>query len=92
MSRVVSYLPITRDVFLECALGKSHKANHPKISNTSKTKKHKLLATEMCGMFRTTSLGGSKYFFTITDDYSKITWAFFLKNKINTFAIFKNFY
>lgn len=46
----------------------------------------------MCGPFRTISLGGSKYFVTITDDYSRRTWKFFLKNESNTFAVFKEFH
>lgn len=31
-----------------------------------------------------------KYFLTIVDSYSKVTWTLFMRNKSNTFQLFKN--
>jgi hypothetical protein len=40
---------------------------------------------------RTQSLGGAKYFVTFIDDFSRKIWVYFLKNKSDVFAIFKQF-
>jgi transposase InsO family protein len=40
---------------------------------------------------RTQSLGGAKYFLTSIDDFSRETCVYFLKNKYDVFANFKQF-
>jgi transposase InsO family protein len=40
---------------------------------------------------KTPSLGGSIYFLTFIDDYSRKTWVYFLKHKSKTFDKFKEF-
>lgn len=37
------------------------------------------------------SLGGSKFFFLLTDDFSRISWVYFLDNKDQAFEKFKEF-
>ena len=39
----------------------------------------------------TESFCGSRYFLLITDDYSHMSWVYFLKFKSKTFGYFKNF-
>lgn len=41
----------------------------------------KLLHVDLCGPMQTPSLGGSKYFFLITDDYSRISRVYFMDTK-----------
>ena len=38
-----------------------------------------------------TSLGGTKYFVSFVDDYSRRCWVFPIKRKVDVFLIFKNF-
>ena len=40
---------------------------------------------------QTVSLGGSKYFLLITDDYNRMSWVYFLKAKSEAFENFKIF-
>ena len=40
---------------------------------------------------QTQSIGGSFYFLTFIDDFSRKIWVYFLKNKSNTFSRFKEF-
>lgn len=40
---------------------------------------------------QTQSIGGSIYFITFTNDYSKKIWVYFLKIKLDTFSRFKEF-
>ena len=45
----------------------------------------------MCGSISPNSFGGNKYLLTFTDDFSRKTWVYFLKNKYEVFEIFKKF-
>lgn len=44
---------------------------------------------DLWGPSRKTSYGGANYMLTIIDDYSRKVWPYFLKNKDDTFAAFK---
>src|SRR5664279_306881 len=44
---------------------------------------------DLWGPSRKPSYGGSCYMLTIIDDYSRKVWPYFLKNKDDTFAAFK---
>jgi transposase InsO family protein len=46
---------------------------------------------DICGPLVAVSLGDNKYFTTFIDDYSRKTWAYFLKEKSTTFDVFKSF-
>jgi hypothetical protein len=37
------------------------------------------------------SIGGNSYCLIIVDDYSRLTWVYFLKDKSNVFETFKSF-
>ena len=50
-----------------------------------------LIHADLCGPINTESIGGSRYFFLITDDYSRMSWVYFMKNKSEAFENFKNF-
>ena len=39
----------------------------------------------------TQSIGGTFYFLTFIDDFSRNTWIYFLRNKLDTFSRFKEF-
>jgi len=45
--------------------------------------------SDLWGPSRKPSCGGARYMLTIIDDYSKKVWHYFLKNKDDTFAAFK---
>lgn len=40
---------------------------------------------------KTESLGGNRYFLLLTDDYSRMSWVYFLKFKSKAFENFKEF-
>lgn len=50
-----------------------------------------LVHTDLCGPMSTHSLSGSRYILTITDDFSRFTWIFFLKTKSETLSKFQQF-
>lgn len=47
---------------------------------------------DLCGPFLVPSLGKSRYFLLLTDDYSWKSWIYFLTSKSNTLAKFKIFH
>jgi hypothetical protein len=57
-----------------------------------KPKKHlELVHTDLCGPMQTDSIGGSFYFLTFIDDFSRKIWIYFLRHKSETFEKFKEF-
>ena len=50
-----------------------------------------VIHTDLCGPMQKQSLGGSKYFLTFVDDYSRMGFIYFLKSKSEVFQHFKNF-
>lgn len=50
-----------------------------------------IVHSDLCGPMQTASLGGSRYFLLFIDDYSRMSWIYFLKNKSETFEHFRKF-
>ncbi len=47
-----------------------------------------LVYSDVCGPMRTTSMGGSRFFVTFIDDYSRKVWVYPFKQKKEVFAKF----
>ncbi len=62
-----------------CALGKVHRNPFP-ISSSATSEQLELIHSNICGPL-TTSIGGWKYFTLFIDDYSRMKFIYFLKNK-----------
>ena len=62
-----------------------------------KTKEHstskplELVHTDLCGPTRTKSMQGESYFMMFIDDFTRMVWVFFLKEKSEAFDKFKAF-
>jgi transposase InsO family protein len=50
-----------------------------------------LVHTDLCGPTRTQTLKGESYFMLLIDDYTRMTWVTFLKEKYEAFEKFKSF-
>ena len=55
------------------------------------TKVLELVHTDLCGPMEVESMGGSNYFMLFIDDYSRMTWVFFLSYKSEALGLFKSF-
>jgi hypothetical protein len=62
-----------------------------KTKEQSTTKPLELIHTDLCGSTRTKRTYGEQYFMLIVDDYTRLTWVFFLKEKSEAFDKFKTF-
>ena len=73
-----------------CIQGKMHRIAHKPLKEI-KSEKLQLVHTDICGPMQTKSFGGSRYFITFTDDYSRCCKTYFLKEKSEALEKFKEF-
>ena len=73
-----------------CALGKHARAPF-RASKHRYEKPLQLVFTDLAGPMEVTSIGGSRYFFTVIDAFSRYTFVYFIEKKSEVFDIFKQF-
>ena len=73
-----------------CQLGKAHKQHFSTIE-TKTTQVLELIHIDFLGPSPTTSRNGFKYYISFVDDYSRYTWVYPLKLKLEAFEVFKLF-
>jgi transposase InsO family protein len=74
-----------------CQQGKNARTKFPKTATARAAGILDLVHSDLCGLLPVHSLGGSKYFVTFTDDFSRKTWIYFMASKDQTFAKFRTF-
>ena len=80
---------------LECEsyqLGKHTRVWFPKRLDPRTKSPFELVHTDVWGPSRSTSTLGFRYFVTFIDDYSRCTWLFLMKNRVELFYIFQKFH
>ncbi|KAH0647717.1 hypothetical protein KY290_033702 [Solanum tuberosum] len=74
-----------------CIYGKQHR-NYFLVGRSLRASSClEIVHAYLCGPMNIESLASSRYFLLLTDDYSGISWVYFLKLKSETFASFKKF-
>ena len=73
----------------QCVLGKQHRSPF-QPSESATTRPLALVHTDLCGPLPVTSMGGSNYFVTLLDDYSKLSIVRPLGHKSDTAAVVKD--
>lgn len=71
-----------------CVTGKGHRHPFPQKSTTQTTKLLELVHSDVVGPLEVPSLGGSRYFITFIDDYSKWTTVYTMKKKSESLECF----
>ena len=74
-----------------CVQGKMHRLPHPPLKDIKSTERLQLVYTDVCGPMQTQSIGGSRYFITFVDDYSRYCRSYFMKQKSEALDKFKEF-
>ena len=72
-------------------MGKQHRKSFSKGVSWRASVLLELIHTDICGPMKTPSLGSQKYFLIFIDDFSRMTWVYFLKEKSEAFATFNKF-
>ena len=71
-----------------CALGKMHRLPYPKQTQHRSKNILEMIHTDLCGPMQVDSIGGSRYILTFTDDFSRYSVVYFLKQKSEVFSKF----
>ncbi|GAU15733.1 hypothetical protein TSUD_235460 [Trifolium subterraneum] len=91
---MVKGLPAIREMSercIDCLIGKQQREVIPKQAKWRANTKLQLIHSDICGPINPCSNGGKRYFLTLTDDFSRKTWVYVLKEKSEAFETFKNF-
>ncbi len=78
-------------VCVGCIYGKGHRLPFPKTSISRSTAVLDLVHSDVLRPVNVPSLGGSRYFITFIDDYSKWTTVYIMRNKSESLECFKKF-
>jgi hypothetical protein len=79
------------DKCADCLTGKQHRNHIPKQAKWRASSKLELVHSDICGPINPTSNGGNRYFITFTDDLTRKTWIYFMKEKSSALELFKKF-
>ena len=74
----------------ECILAKKKKISFPR-NNISTIEKFEIIHIELSGPSRTRGLYDESYFMFFVDDFTRIMWVAFIKEKYESFENFKIF-
>ena len=72
-----------------CVEGKLHRNSFPRHSETRHKEVLGRIHSDVCGKMSNKSLSGAEYLLTFIDDKTRYCWAYFLKNKSEVEAKFK---
>ena len=78
--------------FESCQLRKHTRVSFPQRLNNRAKSPFELVHTDVWGPCRTAFTLGFQYFVTFIDDYSRCTWLFLMKNRVELYSIFQKFY
>lgn len=76
----------------ECPVGKQAKASHKCRDHNISNQLLELLHLDLMGPMQVESFGGKRYVFVIVDDYSRFTWVRFIREKSDTFKVFRSLF
>ena len=92
--KVVEGLPkieVPDHLYRSCVVRKQHQNSFPKSSQFRASKPLELVYLDICGPISPSTLGGSKYFLLIVDDFSRLMWVSMLKLMSSALKEFKWF-
>ena len=72
-----------------CVIGKQKRVSFTKTPREPKKVQLEMVHTDVWEPSPVSSLGGSRFYVTFIDDFSKKVWVYFLKHKSDVFATFK---
>ncbi|XP_073019407.1 uncharacterized protein [Primulina eburnea] len=73
----------------ECKKRKQTRVSHLVLETSGTTRCLELLRMDLMGPMEVESFGGKKYSFVYVDDFSRFSWVNFIREKSDTFSVFK---
>jgi len=74
----------------ECQISKQTRMSHPRLEHQITSKVLELLHMDLMGPMQVERIGGKRYAFVVVDDFSRFTWVNFIREKSDTFDVFKD--
>ncbi|GAA0142754.1 hypothetical protein LIER_03582 [Lithospermum erythrorhizon] len=87
--RGLPHLVVKETSCRECQVGKQTKVSDPLLQYVVTTRVLELLHMDLMGPIQVESIGGNKYVYVCVDDFSRYTWVEFIREKLDTFDVFK---
>ena len=75
-----------------CIMGKQHRCPYPRGHAERSTQPFEVVHSDVCGPMSVSLFGGSRYYVTFIDDYTRYNCVYFMKNKIEVLEKFKEFH
>ncbi|CAA0841273.1 cysteine-rich RLK (RECEPTOR-like protein kinase) 8 [Striga hermonthica] len=75
----------------KCMEEKQHRKPFPSSQAERAKQILELVHTDVCGPLRTPTFEKNRYFILFIDDYTRMTWVYFMKERSEVFSIFKKF-
>ena len=72
-----------------CVMGKQKRVSFTKTSREPKKVRLEMVHTNVWGPSPVSSLGGSRFYVSFIDDFSRKGWVYFMKHKSDVFETFK---
>ena len=72
-------------------MGKHHRESFPKGVAWRAKRVLELVHTDVCGPMRTPSQDKNMYFILFIDDYTRMTWVYFMRQKLEVYGVFRKF-
>ena len=94
LKRMVTALPHLKSstkTCRDCLVGKQHRESFPSHSTWRANHILQLVHADICGPINPEFNSGKRYFLTLTDDFSRKTWVYFLTAKSEALGAFKSF-
>ncbi|GBP45102.1 Retrovirus-related Pol polyprotein from transposon TNT 1-94 [Eumeta japonica] len=85
-----SKIDISKSSCVACCEGKQSRLPFPKEGSRSTELLH-IVHTDLCGPMENRSIGGSRYFMLFIDDFSRMTYIYFLKSKDEALKCFQQY-
>ena len=84
-------ITVSSEVCEECVVSKQHHNQFPQRKSCRAKKALELVHSNLSGPITLSYNRGQRYLITFIDDYSRKTWMYFLQEKFEAFAAFKNY-
>jgi len=75
----------------DCQIGKQTRMSHPRLEHQTTSKVLELLHLDLMGHMQVENIGGKRYVLVVVDDFSRFTWVNFIREKSDTFDVFKEY-
>jgi hypothetical protein len=93
-SKAIRGLPdlkiVENNICGECQIGKQTRMSHPRLEHQVTFKVLELRHINLMGPMQVESIGGKRYDFVVVDVFSRFTYVNFIREKSDTFDIFKD--